>query len=118
MPCYSQGLACSNVGCDCHIHNTCYARNIQQLANPVCPSCSSSFRDLAPKPVGEKAVSIMEDNFKGGRKRKGKGKNVGDMDDEGEEEEGGSSEAEDELDERRESQSQTQNQGVSYSIYV
>ncbi|OWZ27054.1 hypothetical protein C356_06750 [Cryptococcus neoformans c45] len=103
----TEGLACSNEGCDCHIHNSCYARNIQQLANPACPSCSSSFRDLAPKPVGEKAVSTMEDNFKGGRKRKGKGKNVNDGNDEDEEEEGDSSEAEDELDEQRESHSQT-----------
>ncbi|KIY31848.1 hypothetical protein I305_05813 [Cryptococcus gattii E566] len=118
----SEGIACSNEGCDCHIHNTCYARNIQRLANPVCPSCSSSFRDLAPKPVGEKAVSTMEDSFKGGRKRKGKGKNVrnGDEEDEeDEEEEGGSSEAEDELDEQRESQSQVhQNQESIRRSYV
>lgn len=119
ISCSLQGIACSNEGCDCHIHNTCYARNIQRLANPVCPSCSSSFRDLAPKPVGEKAVSTMEDSFKGGRKRKGKGKNVRNGDEEDEEDEGGSSEAEDKLDEQRESQSQVhQNQEVGHSIEV
>ncbi|KIR41235.1 hypothetical protein I307_04307 [Cryptococcus deuterogattii 99/473] len=114
----TEGIACSNEGCDCHIHNSCYARNIQRLANPVCPICLSSFRDLAPRLVGEKSVSTMEDSFKGGRKKKGRGKNLRNGDEEDEEEDGGSSEAEDELDEQRESQSQAQNQESIRQAYV
>ncbi|OCF36316.1 hypothetical protein I316_02191 [Kwoniella heveanensis BCC8398] len=64
------GVACASRGCTAHFHSYCYA-SILKLPRPSCPDCSTRFKDLEPRDIGEKAVSRAEDEFRGGlRKRK------------------------------------------------
>ncbi|WVF65998.1 hypothetical protein IAT40_000736 [Kwoniella sp. CBS 6097] len=64
------GVVCANHGCSAHFHSYCYA-SILKLPRAACPDCSTRFKDLEPRDIGEKAVSRAEDEFRGGlRKRK------------------------------------------------
>ncbi|WVW82064.1 hypothetical protein I302_104069 [Kwoniella bestiolae CBS 10118] len=75
------GVCCSKEGCEAHFHSYCYT-SLLKLPRPACPECKSKFSEYEPTPIGEKAVSRAEDDFRGLRKKrkrpsaaqKGKGK--------------------------------------------
>ncbi|WVQ77331.1 hypothetical protein IAR50_007015 [Cryptococcus sp. DSM 104548] len=92
-----EGVACSKDECTAHYHSYCY-NTISAMPNPKCQHspCSAPFRQFPPKPIGEKAVSTMEDSFSGGVKKRKRGRQTGGGDDDEEEEDEAESEEEEE----------------------
>ncbi|CAD6579809.1 MAG: hypothetical protein TREMPRED_002588 [Tremellales sp. Tagirdzhanova-0007] len=91
------GVVCNHGNCDTHLHEYCYDL-LRRSARNACPTCTTSFADHPPRPVGEGAVPRIEDDWQGGgngkkRKRASRGGQSAAQEDEeqseGEEEEGG-----------------------------
>ena len=93
----SRGREADTSAGDTHLHEYCYDL-LRRSARNACPTCTTSFADHPPRPVGEGAVPRIEDDWQGGgngkkRKRASRGGQSAAQEDEeqseGEEEEGG-----------------------------
>lgn len=51
-----------------HFHSYCY--EAIRTARLQCPGCSTSFRDTPPQPIGEKAISRNEDEWRGDKRKR------------------------------------------------
>ncbi|BEJ03151.1 hypothetical protein CcaverHIS641_0103260 [Cutaneotrichosporon cavernicola] len=74
------GVACANDACEAHYHTYCYGMIAERQA--PCLECKTSFEEVPPTPVGEKAVSRAQDGFARPNKRRRSGREEeGDDDD-------------------------------------
>ncbi|BEJ10872.1 hypothetical protein CspHIS471_0102940 [Cutaneotrichosporon sp. HIS471] len=74
------GVACANDACEAHYHTYCYGMIAERQA--PCLECKTSFEEVPPTPVGEKAVSRAQDGFARTNKRRRSGREEeGDDDD-------------------------------------
>ncbi|WRT63937.1 uncharacterized protein IL334_000864 [Kwoniella shivajii] len=114
------GVCCSKDGCEAHFHSYCHS-SIMKLPRPSCPNCKSRFSEFEPTPVGEKAVSRAEDEFKSLKKRKrvngktnGKGQGKGRASQMNEDDEGTEEEDEDELEEEENAIAEEEQNGSGF----
>lgn len=98
---------------DAHLHTACY-EGIRKGRN-ACPNCATSFATDKPQPVGEKAVSEVEDEYRGiNKKKRSRASRANDDDDDDDDEGEGGASLEDEFNASQgQTQAQTQSAGVS-----
>lgn len=98
---------------DAHLHTACY-EGIRKGRN-ACQNCATSFAADKPQPIGEKAVSEVEDEYRGiNKKKRSRASRANDDDDDDDDEGEGGASLEDEFNASQgQTQTQTQSGGVS-----
>lgn len=99
---------------EAHIHESCL-NSFKRHRGNVCPKCETSYDQVPPSPLGEKATSRETDHFRTGPSRRKGGRRSG-ANEEEEEEDDDDDEVDDELEEEEgegmsQSQVETQTQG-------
>ncbi|CAK9785351.1 hypothetical protein CC85DRAFT_284575 [Cutaneotrichosporon oleaginosum] len=62
------GVACAHQACEAHYHGYCYDMVLERRT--ACLECKTSFEEVRPTPIGEKAVSRVQDDFARAAKRR------------------------------------------------